>query len=166
MNTFWRAIRRVLLVILLVLTAVPSLLAQRVHVRGYTRKNGTYVAPHTRAAPGTASSAPRTYTAPREYRPPRVKTEAPFTVTKAAPSGAAVHRDAHGRFARSESARHDFMQRTGFPRGRPGYVVDHIVPLACGGADAPSNMQWQTVAQAKAKDKTERRGCGSSGRRH
>jgi hypothetical protein len=26
----------------------------------------------------------------------------------------------------------------------------------CGGADAPSNMQWQTVADAKAKDKTER----------
>jgi hypothetical protein len=30
-------------------------------------------------------------------------------------------------------------------------VVDHIVPLACGGSDAPSNMQWQNVAEAKAK---------------
>lgn len=41
----------------------------------------------------------------------------------------------------------------------PGYVVDHVRPLACGGADAPSNMQWQTVAEAKAKDRWERKGC-------
>jgi len=39
----------------------------------------------------------------------------------------------------------------------PGYVVDHVKPLECGGADAPSNMQWQTVADGKAKDKTEGR---------
>jgi hypothetical protein len=37
----------------------------------------------------------------------------------------------------------------------PGYVIDHIVPLACNGADSPSNMQWQTIADAKAKDKWE-----------
>ena len=47
------------------------------------------------------------------------------------------------------------MRRTGYAHGRPGYVVDHIVPLECGGADAPGNMQWQTTAAAKAKDKTE-----------
>jgi hypothetical protein len=40
-----------------------------------------------------------------------------------------------------------------------GYVVDHIQPLACGGADAPGNMQWQTKAEGKAKDKWERAGC-------
>jgi hypothetical protein len=39
-------------------------------------------------------------------------------------------------------------------------VIDHIKPLACGGADAPANMQWQTTADAKAKDKWERRECG------
>jgi 2',3'-cyclic-nucleotide 2'-phosphodiesterase (5'-nucleotidase family) len=44
---------------------------------------------------------------------------------------------------------------TGYPHGRPGYVVDHIVALKHGGADAPSNMQWQTVEEAKAKDKWE-----------
>jgi hypothetical protein len=38
-------------------------------------------------------------------------------------------------------------------------VKDHIIPL-CGGADDPTNLQWQTVADAKAKDKWERRGCG------
>jgi len=49
------------------------------------------------------------------------------------------------------------MKQTGFPNGRPGYVVDHIVPLAKGGKDVPSNMQWQTIAAAKAKDKIERK---------
>jgi len=162
MITLWRAVRRILLVILMVVAAVPSLAAQRVHVRGYTRKNGTYVAPHERAAPGTAT--PRYYSTPREYRAPRVKTETPYTSSKAAPSGS-VRRGANGRIERSESARHQFMTQTGYPHGRRGYVIDHVVPLACGGADAPSNMQWQTVAEGKAKDKTERRGCGSSGGR-
>jgi len=35
--------------------------------------------------------------------------------------------------------------------------VDHFVPLAKGGADSPSNMQWQTIAAAKAEDKWERK---------
>ena len=37
----------------------------------------------------------------------------------------------------------------------PGYVNDHIVPLACGGPDAVSNMQWQSIREARAKDKWE-----------
>ncbi|MEI8204801.1 MAG: hypothetical protein WCH34_17410 [Bacteroidota bacterium] len=47
----------------------------------------------------------------------------------------------------------------------PGYVIDHITPLACDGADDPGNMQWQTEAEGKAKDKWERKGCktGNSG---
>lgn len=40
-----------------------------------------------------------------------------------------------------------------------GYVVDHIVPLCAGGADAPSNMQWQELAASKVKDKEEWRLC-------
>ena len=44
----------------------------------------------------------------------------------------------------------------GYRSGRcPGWVVDHICPLACGGADRPWNMQWQTNADAKAKDRWE-----------
>jgi hypothetical protein len=70
-----------------------------------------------------------------------------------------VARDTRGRIQRSAAARHAFARQTGYPNGRPGYVIDHIKPLACGGADAPSNMQWQTIAEGKAKDKTERRGC-------
>jgi hypothetical protein len=42
----------------------------------------------------------------------------------------------------------------------PGYRKDHTKALACGGPDAVSNMQWQTVADAKAKDRWERRVCG------
>jgi hypothetical protein len=41
----------------------------------------------------------------------------------------------------------------------PGYVVDHIVALACGGADSPDNMQYQTIAEGKVKDRVERLGC-------
>jgi hypothetical protein len=70
-----------------------------------------------------------------------------------------VGRTATGRISRSEEAKRQFMRQSGFPKGRPGYVVDHVKPLACGGADAPSNMQWQTEVAAKAKDKTERAGC-------
>ena len=70
-----------------------------------------------------------------------------------------VPRDRHGRIKRSETAKRDFERQTGYPHGRPGYVVDHIKPLACGGADDPSNMQWQSTAEAKAKDKWERKGC-------
>jgi hypothetical protein len=40
-----------------------------------------------------------------------------------------------------------------------GYVIDHIRPLACKGADAPYNMQWQTKEEAKSKDKWERKHC-------
>lgn len=66
---------------------------------------------------------------------------------------------------RDHSQRAAFMRMnpcpaTGKGRGAcPGYVVDHINPLACGGADAPSNMQWQSVAEGKSKDKWERKRC-------
>ena len=42
----------------------------------------------------------------------------------------------------------------------PGYRKDHIKALACGGPDAVWNLQWQTVAEARAKDRWERKTCG------
>jgi hypothetical protein len=70
---------------------------------------------------------------------------------------------------RSQKARAEFVRAhpcpaTGKRHGAcPGWVVDHVVALACGGRDHPSNMQWQTVEEAKLKDKVERRGCRKSG---
>lgn len=56
---------------------------------------------------------------------------------------------------RGSRARHEFMKQTGYPHGRKGWVVDHVVPLCLGGPDTPANMSWQTKADAKAKDKIE-----------
>lgn len=51
---------------------------------------------------------------------------------------------------------------TGKPTGAcPGWAVDHVIPLACGGCDAVSNMQWmpnalKSSAGKLAKDRWER----------
>ena len=53
---------------------------------------------------------------------------------------------ANARIKRSQSAKAAFRQQdpcpaTGARKGPcKGYVIDHVVPLACHGADAPSNM--------------------------
>jgi hypothetical protein len=146
----------------------------------------TYRAPRSSTSRRVASR-PRTYTprisshSTRTYRAPRANTVRRSTVhvasrprstprshsytprisRRTSTATVGVARDSRGRIRRSESARRSFMRSTGYSRGRPGYVVDHIRPLACGGADAPSNMQWQTREAAKAKDRTERIGCGS-----
>ena len=67
---------------------------------------------------------------------------------------------------RSYSVKHEFQRQhpcpsTGRTTGAcPGYVKDHIRALDCGGPDSVANLQWQTVAEAKAKDRWERKGCG------
>lgn len=72
---------------------------------------------------------------------------------------------AAARIKRSHAPIHAFVKANACPatdRHRlpcPGYVIDHVIALACGGPDHQSNMQWQTVEDGKAKDKWERRGC-------
>jgi 5-methylcytosine-specific restriction endonuclease McrA len=128
-----------------------------VHVRSYTKKDGTRVAAHDRALPRTRSAttarSTRTVT-PRASRSTTTRAASPRTTSTGVASWTT-----NGRIVRSEAAKHTFESQTGFPHGRPGYVVDHVKPLACGGADVPANMQWQTTAEAKAKDKWERAGC-------
>ena len=70
-------------------------------------------------------------------------------------TNSSVPRDKNGKIKRSSSAKHQFMKQTGYPKGRKGYVVDHIIPLKKGGCDCPSNMQWQTIEEGKKKDKVE-----------
>lgn len=75
---------------------------------------------------------------------------------------------AQARIKRSQSAKVEFKYAhpcpaTGARKGPcRGYVIDHIKTLACGGADAPHNMQWQTIAEGKQKDKWKRKACGQA----
>jgi hypothetical protein len=71
-----------------------------------------------------------------------------------------------GEYHRSKKALRAFVHQQACPATGlhklpcPGYVIDHIKALACGGADDPSNMQWQTREEAKAKDRWELKECG------
>ena len=127
-----------------------------VHVSGYTRKDGTYVAPYDRRTAGTAGVATSSSHSSSGHSYRRGYMAEGIT------PHSTVQRDKHGRIKRSHAARAAFERShpcpsTGRTTGRcPGYVVDHFRALECGGPDDPSNMQWQTTADAKAKDKTER----------
>ena len=62
--------------------------------------------------------------------------------------------------AKAEFKRQNPCPETGKPRGKcPGWEIDHVVPLKCNGDDLPSNMQWLTVDDHKAKTRREARLC-------
>ena len=83
------------------------------------------------------------------------------TAVQPAPTSPVIQRDAHGRIERSQAARAAFKREhpcpaTQQPKGPcPGYIIDHVIALKRGGPDTPANMQWQTVDEAKAKDRVE-----------
>lgn len=62
---------------------------------------------------------------------------------------------------RSSAVHAAFLKATGYPQGRPGFVVDHITPLCAGGPDMTINMQWQPAAEALKKDDAERALCSA-----
>jgi hypothetical protein len=180
-------VQRFLRIILVLALAAFSVLAasstdpnKPVHVRQYTRKDGTVVQAHDRSLPGSGvhSTAPKSSGATGSSRHSQTIPTGPATQHPAAPAAvrsqpstpqasADLARDSRGRIARSASAKHAFEASHPCPATRStsgpcnGYVIDHVKPLACGGADAPVNMQWQTEAEAKAKDRTERQGCSA-----
>lgn len=124
-------------------------------------RSGSHAAASRRAGSGSGHTAGRAR-APQRERTRRVagssrRPGATASSRKSRASGAT--RTSRGRIARSGREKQAFKQQTGYPGGRKGYVVDHVRPLACGGADVPANMQWQTVEQARAKDRVERKGC-------
>jgi hypothetical protein len=74
---------------------------------------------------------------------------------------ASCERDGRGRIRRNSAARREFRNAhpcpgTGYTSGPcAGFVIDHIQALKHGGADTAENMQWQSAAAAKAKDRVE-----------
>ena len=70
-------------------------------------------------------------------------------------------RTASGRIKRNSSVRQQFQRQhpcpsTGIRSGHcSGYVVDHILSLKHGGTDTVNNMQWQSIVEAKNKDRAE-----------
>lgn len=66
---------------------------------------------------------------------------------------------------RSPALRAEFQRQhpcpsTGQPRGAcPGYQVDHIQALKCGGRDELGNLQWLAVEAHKEKTRRDMRGC-------
>lgn len=60
---------------------------------------------------------------------------------------------------RSSSVVAKFKRETGFPKGRPGYIVDHKVPLCACGKDNIANLQWQPRDSSLMKDVHEKRLC-------
>lgn len=78
-----------------------------------------------------------------------------------------IPRDPDGRIKRSQTEVRKFKKEnicplTGqYSQKCSGYVVDHIWPLCDGGPDKVHNMQYQTVSEAKEKDKWERQQCAA-----
>ncbi len=155
------------LILLIFLLAAFAAAQKSVRVRTYTRKDGTVVHFHTRSAPGAATKV----TTGNTTSSSRNATHESKTTTTATPVATTTppKRDAKGRIVRSATAKREFARSnprpsTGKTTGAcRGYVIDHVTPLACGGPDASSNMQWQTTATAKEKDKWERSGCAVGG---
>ena len=76
-------------------------------------------------------------------------------------------RASDGRIARSAAAKTAFRRVHPCPSTReirgacPGWAVDHVIPLACGGCDAIGNLQWMPLPTKSAsgvlpKDRWER----------
>jgi len=84
-----------------------------------------------------------------------------------------VVRDADGKTSRSTKVINAFKKQwacpsTGLHKGAcPGWAIDHVIPLACGGRDAVYNMAWmpdegKSCAADYCKDRYERKVYGGN----
>lgn len=135
-------IRRIVFLLLAILALSPNA-SGRSHSSGSSGAGRSHSGDHFGSRSGGHSSHSHSY-APHDIHS--------FSRSNSAPR---VERDSRGRIERSKAATDEFKRETGYPEGRPGYVIDHIIPLKRGGPDTPANMQWQTIEDAKIKDKTE-----------
>lgn len=82
--------------------------------------------------------------------------------------GEPVARDPNGKISRDSSVLREFKKlyacpSTGLRWGPcPGWQLDHVIPLACGGCDSVKNLQWlpgeiKSCAGTKCKDRWERK---------
>jgi hypothetical protein len=53
--------------------------------------------------------------------------------------------------AADDAARQQFMKQTGYPKGRPGFVVMYKTAICDGGVDEPSNMRWRKVQNSRPR---------------
>lgn len=78
-------------------------------------------------------------------------------------------RTASGEIARRAAVISEFRKMwscpsTGLKTGAcPGWYIDHVIPLACGGIDAVFNLQWLPEAVWRDKSKWERKIYGGRG---
>lgn len=86
----------------------------------------------------------------------------------------AVVRDANGNTARSTKVLNAFKKQWACPStGKhsgpcPGWAINHTIPLACGGRDIVSNLDWmpdeaKSCASDWCRDRYERRIYGGNG---
>ena len=133
-----------ILLLSLTLTAFPA-----------TQRSGR--SSSTRSSKSSSSKASTKSKSTKPKAPAKIKTAKVKTPKTTVPKKSTVAaRNSKGKIARSAQAKKQFEKQMGYPKGRKGYVVDHIVPLECGVADVASNMQWQTSDEARIKDRTER----------
>ena len=55
----------------------------------------------------------------------------------------------------------EFMEREGYPLGRPGYAAGYVIPLCAGGREHIDNITWFSQEVYSEKQARDRRSCES-----
>ena len=152
------------LIVLCALALVGNLADASSHTSSHSSQRASSYAPRTHSAShvyGSPISHPLVSRSPSHHSTGHSSSHRPSASHASSHRAVGVTRDRHGRIERSGKARDEFRKKrpcpsTGKTSGAcKGYVIDHVQALKHGGADDPSNMQWQTKEAAKAKDKVE-----------